>query len=638
MQRSTHDLDKPRSRKRSGRVHEIDSQTAKRMFCEELRKNKTIGEALRRIGRTRSGYEYWRREDHVFREEVDTILARRAAAGSAIDRPSVPDFPEFCETYLRKKLYPHQLRWFDLLEGRDPRDLHPSMTYERGEYADGSMLIFNVPPEFGKSATITQMYTTWRIVKNPSVRIIVISESQNMAKKFIHSVKQYLTHPSYRKLQDHFAPPEGWEATADSWTKTEIYLQQQESEGEKDPTLQALGIGGQIYGARADLIILDDIASKKSAHRYEWQLEYIRQDCLTRLVEEEPEEGDEFILAGKMLLVGTRVGPRDIYSEMRKELEQDIVYFAQPAVLDYGGDDSEDGWDGWQSLWPKKWPPTRLAKRRRVVGPRIWTLVYQQQDVKEDAVFPPELVMAACNGLRTNGPMYPEAPGHRPEGMAGLYVIGSMDPAAAGYTAMVVYAVDKMTGKRYVLDIWNQAGMTPRQKRERMKTWTEKYGVREWRVEDNAVQRDYSQDEDVKEWMFNRGVKLLPHHTDKNKWDPEFGVASMETLFECERDEEGNPVKLSGLIELPNPNKHRQTNDLVEQLISWHPETKGRTDTVMALWFAEIRARELVRRMDTRPTHLKNQFLTRGGAKRRTVISIEDLLAQKHAEEMQRVG
>jgi hypothetical protein len=32
---------------------------------------------------------------------------------------------------------------------------------------------------------------------------------------------------------------------------------------------------------------------------------------------------------------------------------------------------------------------------------------------------------------------------------------------------------------------------------------------------------------------------------------------------------------------------------LREQLVTWFPSTKGKTDTVMALWFAEIRAREL---------------------------------------------
>lgn len=45
---------------------------------------------------------------------------------------------------------------------------------------------------------------------------------------------------------------------------------------EKDPTLQALGMGGQIYGARADLIILDDVITTANAHEWEKQLDWLQ--------------------------------------------------------------------------------------------------------------------------------------------------------------------------------------------------------------------------------------------------------------------------------------------------------------------------------------------------------------------------
>jgi hypothetical protein len=44
---------------------------------------------------------------------------------------------------------------------------------------------------------------------------------------------------------------------------------------------------------------------------------------------------------------------------------------------------------------------------------------------------------------------------------------------------------------------------------------------------------------------------------------------------------------------------------LIEQLITWSPTTKGKTDMVMALWFCEIRAREMLNQGMHKTHHLK---------------------------------
>ena len=43
--------------------------------------------------------------------------------------------------------------------------------------------------------------------------------------------------------------------------------------GEKDPTIQALGIRAHVYGARADLVIMDDCVDMTNAAEYEKQIE-----------------------------------------------------------------------------------------------------------------------------------------------------------------------------------------------------------------------------------------------------------------------------------------------------------------------------------------------------------------------------
>src|SRR5690348_17024153 len=87
--------------------------------------------AFQALGRSRSWYEVQRKTDRAWAALVDrarrgkgvTQPARMAAAGS---------FEEFCALYLGQRLFGHQRAWIDLIEGRAPVDLHPSMNFEQG--------------------------------------------------------------------------------------------------------------------------------------------------------------------------------------------------------------------------------------------------------------------------------------------------------------------------------------------------------------------------------------------------------------------------------------------------------------------------------------------------------------------------
>jgi hypothetical protein len=68
---------------------------------------------------------------------------------------------------------------------------------------------------------------------------------------------------------------------------------------------------------------------------------------------------------------------------------------------------------------------------------------------------------------------------------------------------------------------------------------------------------------------------------------------------------------------------------LIEQLITWSPTTKGKTDMVMALWFCEIRAREMLNQGIHAVHHMKNPFLSRSERAKRTVINLDELFAEQ---------
>jgi len=590
---------------------------AKQEFVDLVRYGSGIEGACEELGRSRSTYDRWRRLDPDFAALVDEV--RTGVKGG---RKGIPDFAAFCRDYLKQPLSWHQLQWVDLLEGRDPRQLHPSETYEPG---DKSFILCNTPPEHAKTSTLSINYPTYRICADANVRIILVSKTDTMAREWLYAIKSRLTHPRFTQLQMAFGPPGGWRADADIWSANRVYLARDSTE--KDPTVQTLGIGGQIYGARADLIILDDCVVLSNAHQFEQQIRWLQQEVLTRL---HPH--------GRLLVIGTRVDATDLYRELRNPEryptgQSPWTYLAQPAVLEFAESPKD-----WKTLWPRaferwqgsndkadkdglypRWDGAHLSRRRGTLAPRTWAMAYQQANVEEDAVFDSQRVRACVNGLRGCGLLDPRLPGHA-RGMTGLHVVASMDPAMVGDTGVVVMAVDRHEKKRYVLDGRLKTSATPRWIRDTIKELTERYPINEWRIERNSFQAYLTQDPDLTEWLASHGVRLSEHTTGRNKWDAGFGVASMAPIFDF------------GLIELPSTAKSEPIKQLVEQLVTWSPETKGKTDMVMALWFAEIRAREICQAavLEGGPSsHMTSPFHSKRSRARQVVINLNDLAASQ---------
>lgn len=596
----------------------LSTAQAKELMVELIAKGHTLDEALVVVGRAKSSYWDWLKYDKEFKLKVSSIreVQRRGEARA------VPDFPEFCAKYLGQPLYWHQLQWYDLIEGRTPRDLHPSQTYEPG---DPKFILLNCPPEHSKTTTLSVNYVTWRMIKDPNVRIMLVSKTQELAKQMMWAAKNRLTHPNFLQLQLDFGPPGGWKQDSEVWTADKVYLGSERDSKEKDPTLSAVGLGGQVYGRRVDLVLVDDAVVLSNAHEYEKQIRWLQQEVLTR--------GNPMTILG---VIGTRIDPVDLYAELRNPDRYPSgvspwTYLSQPAVLEFHDDP-----DKWVTLWPKaqepwagsmdrpdenglyaRWDGNYLRKRRGLLAPKTWALAYQQASVAEDAVFRAEIVQKSVNRRRQPGVMHGDAVGHRPEGMEGLYVIGGMDPAMVGHTGVVVMGVDRHTRRRYVLNVINHPGATPHWIRTTIKDLTDTYRIHEWVIERNAFQAYLTQDPEIREYLNSLGVILREHTThSKNKWDPDFGVASMATVFE------------GGFMELPATHMVEACKSLVEQLITWAPETKNKTDLVMALWFAEGRAREII--FGSSPQRgaqnfLPNRFISRRGKAQQMLVNLNDL-------------
>jgi len=338
--------------------------------------------------------------------------------------------------------------------------------------------------------------------------------------------------------------------------------------------------------------------------------------------------------------VGTRLAAKDLYSELRDphrypDEESPWSYLSMPAVLDFKDDPKE-----WVTLWPKsnqpepgskadtqeadenglypKWDGPRLFQKRRRVSPRAWAMVYQQQQVSDDAIFNSDAIKASINGNRMAGPIPKGMVNCRPQGMEGLVIVAGLDPATAGHTAAVVIGLDIKTQKRYVLDIYNKPGVTPEAMREMIKGWTDRYNISEWRIEKNGFQGFLVHDRELNEFCSSRGSVIKPHFTGQNKHDADFGVASMTILWNGWEDG-------YEMIELPSTHGQESAKQLIEQLVTWHPGApkNQKTDIVMALWFAELACRDRVTLASnyTR-SHVNNSFLTPWDKSQQTTVSL----------------
>lgn len=215
-------------------------------------------------------------------------------------------------------------RWFDAREaGRDTRLLLMAF---RG---------------CGKS-TLVGLWCAWRLSRDPDLRVLVLAADHALATKMVASVRKVLRrHP----LCAHLAPdPASWAADRFSVARP--------TGASRDPSVMAAGIGANITGARADVIVCDDV---EVAGNCDTALK--RAELRERLAEA------EFVLTpcGTILYVGTPHAAESLYlppSHERCWLGPGTRRLRVPA-LDAAG----------RSAWPERFPREALDALRDRVGP-----------------------------------------------------------------------------------------------------------------------------------------------------------------------------------------------------------------------------------------------------------------------------
>lgn len=449
-------------------------------------------------------------------------------------------------------------------------------------YSGTKRNLFNVPPYHSKSTNITIKGSVFDICQDPNTSIIVVSKSQPFARTFLVSISELLTnHELYlpdRDLIDDYGP---FRDADKAWNQNHIYVAGRRTM-EKDPTVQVLGLEGQIYGRRAKKLRMDDCATlenQRNPERVMQQLTWIDKEALSRIGRN-----------GVADIVGTRVHPGDIYSVLGKRTGYNVLRY--PCILDEHAE---------QTLWPDHFPYPDAVLKRDEMTEADWQLVYQNVEMPGlGASFTQDMIDLCLDRERGDG-----------EFDGGWVLIAGLDPANTGYMAGILEAVDMRTGNRFLVDIFNVKGMRAPQLKDQIFQWCDMYPIYEWRVEDNAMNAQVVQyNEEIVHELARRGIRVVPHHTDSKKWDSQFGVESMAPLYSA------------GLVSIPwkTANARRKFQPLVEQLMQFPMGTLS--DTVMAHWFADLGCRDILRRSHL-PLFDQKRNVPERIKKRRIVVDFE---------------
>lgn len=142
------------------------------------------------------------------------------------------------------------------------------------------------PRDHGKSEIFCIAYPLRRICEDPNVRILIVQKTATEAEKTLSVIKSELESNARLKAfyAGHWQEKVGITDISNAggnvlvagrkegaWQQSRIYVKRKRRS--KDPTVEAVGIGGAITGGHYDIIILDDVEDDESCRtkgRIEW--------------------------------------------------------------------------------------------------------------------------------------------------------------------------------------------------------------------------------------------------------------------------------------------------------------------------------------------------------------------------------
>ena len=218
--------------------------------------------------------------------------------------------------------------------------------WTREDAKNHQLLLF--PRDHGKSRHVAYR-VAWELTRDPTLRILYVSATSNLAEKQLNFIKGILTSDIHRYYWPQHVNKEI--SKRKRWTSTEIELDHplRAKENVRDPSVFCAGLTTSITGMHCDIAVLDDVVVQENAYTQEGRNKVQSQYSLLSSI-----EGAN----AKEWVVGTRYHPKDLYNDMLSMTEdvfdedgektgEEQIYEVYERPVENRGD------GGGQFLWPR---------------------------------------------------------------------------------------------------------------------------------------------------------------------------------------------------------------------------------------------------------------------------------------------
>jgi hypothetical protein len=465
--------------------------------------------------------------------------------------------------------------------------------------------VIRLPVGGSKTYTMSAM-GMWELGQDPTERGAVISATKEQAAKPVGMVRDYIESSAELRLVFPYlrkSPREG-----DWWTQNRLVVER--PPGIRDPSLVAVGVEGNLPGARLSWILVDDILDPENTATPAGRAKvrsWFNKVVLAR----------RDIVGAKIVVTNTPYNPDDLTYALEKsgwptltmnvdgginfsnanDFDTDDVRLSDLAEDDFGGEcrltahdtdayvsssygdsvptNPERDVEDRVPLWPEKFGRKEIEKLRSEFPGVEFNQLYmcRCRDDESGRVQVEWIERAKTKARESNVTSFVSKWDERWPTFTGVD-LGVGRKRSNDKTSLFTFAV-RPDHLRQILKIergrWSGETIV-----DKVIDAHQKFNSIV-RVENNAAQ-DY-----LRQWVLARniGVPIRPHTTGKNKADPRFGVESI--FVEIENGAWLFPCDYSGHV-------LDEVQELIDDLLYYNPD--GHTgDTLMAMWFAREQAR-----------------------------------------------
>lgn len=246
--------------------------------------------------------------------------------------------------------------WNSLSELSTPNHHREMALWLEGQSRNGNRRMLLMAFRGSGKSTLVGLFAAWLLYRDPNRRLLVLAADLKLAKKMVRNVKRILErHPDTK----HLKPPT---KDRDQWANDQFTVVRPMEL--RDPSMVASGIGGNITGSRADVVICDDVEVPRNSDTANK-----RGDLRERLSEL------EYVLVpgGAQLYVGTPHTYYTIYADEARPETGEILPFLDGfdrLVLPVY---SEDAAGVRKFTWKERFGEAHVNRIRKTTGPNKFT-------------------------------------------------------------------------------------------------------------------------------------------------------------------------------------------------------------------------------------------------------------------------